>query len=727
MPIIRVVLDVPLHTLFDYIAPGVTTQHIGARVQVPFGKKLVTGVIVEVTSSSSISAGKLKSARCIFSDVPPLPKALLDLFKFCSDYYHYPLGQVVMNGLPSRLRSIKPFVQKPQVAFQFRITNEGRVADASSIPSRSFLKHRLLTLLRESEVTNVGEIKQLSPSAPKVLKELVKLGWVEEVFSSFTSAPEISSELTLTTEQESAVNDIVAEASQFNTWLLHGITGSGKTEVYLRLVALQLFRGRQTLVLIPEISLTPQLEVVFRTRFPATPIISLHSGLNRSERANGWLQALQGKAQIILGTRLSVFTPIPNLGLIIVDEEQDSSFKQQSGLCYSARDVAIFRAKYTNIPVILGSATPSLESYYNAINRRYRMLHLSSRAADKAVLPNVRCIDTRVAKVREGLSEPLIAALEKNITLNQQSLVFINRRGYAPVLMCKSCTWTATCTRCTSRLVVHLQEKKLRCHYCGYKELISSACPRCGDQDIAPFGHGTQRVEAALAARFPDARILRIDRDSTRRKEAWKEILEDIYEQRVDILVGTQILAKGHNFPNLGLVGVLNSDASLYSTDFRAAEHLFSQLMQVAGRTGRANITGEVLIQTKFPNHPIYHALRRHNYETLAQTLLTERKAASFPPFAFQALLRAEAFQLATALDFLTNAATMARPTRNVEVFDPVPAQMARLRGMERAHLLVQSSSRKELQEFLTSWCTKLDKLPIGKIRWALDVDPFEF
>ncbi len=727
MPIIRVVLDVPLDTLFDYIAPGVTTQHIGARVQVPFGRKLVTGVIVEVTSSSSISAGKLKSATCIFSDVPPLPKALLDLFKFCSDYYHYPLGEVVMNGLPSRLRSTKPFVQKPQVAFQFRITNEGRVADTSSIPSRSFLKYRLLTLLREFGVINIGEIKQLSPRAPKALKELVKLGWVEEVSSSLTSTPETSSELTLTTEQESAVNDIVAEASQFNTWLLHGITGSGKTEVYLRLVALQLLRGRQTLVLIPEISLTPQLEVVFRTRFPATPIISLHSGLTKSERANGWLQALQGKAQIILGTRLAVFTPIPNLGLIIVDEEQDNSFKQKSGLCYSARDVAIFRAKYTNIPVILGSATPSLESYYNAINRRYRMLRLSSRAADKAVLPNVRCIDTRAAKVREGLSEPLIAALEKNLAINQQSLIFINRRGYAPVLMCKSCTWTATCTRCTSRLVVHLQEKKLRCHYCGYKELISSACPECGDQDIAPFGHGTQRVEAALAARFPDARILRIDRDSIRRKEAWKEILEDIHEQRVDILVGTQILAKGHNFPNLGLVGVLNSDASLYSTDFRAEEHLFSQLMQVAGRTGRANITGEVLIQTKFPGHPLYHALRRHNYETLAHKLLTERKAAGFPPFAYQALLRAEASQLATALDFLTNAAAMARPTRNVEVFDPVPAQMARLKGMERAHLLVQSSSRMELQKFLTSWRTKLVNFPVRKIRWALDVDPFEF
>ncbi len=726
MSIIRVALDVPLDILFDYIAPGVTKQHIGARVQVPFGKKLVIGVIVEVTSSSRVSEGKLKSAICIFSDVPPLPKALLDLFKFCSNYYHYPLGEVVMNGLPARLRSTKPFVQKSQVASQFRITKKGHVADTASISGRSFLKHRLLILLKESEVTNVREIKQLSPGALKALKEFVKLGWVEEVFSTFTPPSETSLEFALTTEQEGVVNEIVAEANQFNTWLLHGITGSGKTEVYLRLVALQLLKGRQTLVLIPEISLTPQLEAVFRTRFPTTPIISLHSGLNTSERANGWLQALQGKAKIILGTRLAVFTPIPNLGLIIVDEEQDNSFKQQSGLCYSARDVAIFRAKYTNIPIILGSATPSLESYYNAINRRYRMLRLSSRAVDKAVLPNVRCIDTRAVKVREGLSEPLIAALEKNLALNQQSLIFINRRGFAPVLMCKSCTWTATCARCTSRLVVHLQEKKLRCHYCGYKESISSVCPKCGSQDIAPFGHGTQRVEAALVARFPYAKILRIDRDSTRRKDAWKEILEDIHEQRVDILVGTQILAKGHNFPNLGLVGILNSDASLYSTDFRAAEYLFSQLMQVAGRAGRANITGEVLIQTKFPGHPLYHALRRHNYETLAQTLLTERKVASFPPFAYQALLRAEAPKLETALDFLASAA-MSWPVGNVEMFDPVPAQMARLKGMERAHLLVQSSSRKELHKFLTSWRTKLDKLSIRNTRWVLDVDPFEF
>ncbi len=727
MPIIRVALDVPLDVLFDYILPNAKRKHIGARVQVPFRRKLVIGVIIEVTSNSSVPANKLKSAKCIFSDIPPLPKALLDLFRFCSDYYHSPLGEVVMNGLPTRLRSGKPFMQKSQSIFKFRITDKGHVVDTSSIPSRSYLKSRVLAYLKESGDISVNEIKKISPGATRILKQFVKLGWVEAIPSTLPSASELSLGPELTKEQKIAVDEISAESDQFNCWLLHGVTGSGKTEVYLQLVALKLLQGKQTLVLIPEISLTPQLETVFHTRFPDTSIISLHSGLNSTERANGWLQALEGKAKIILGTRLAVFTPIPNLGLIIVDEEQDSSFKQKSGLCYSARDVAIFRAKYTNIPIILGSATPSLESYFNAINRRYRMLRLLSRAADKAELPNVICIDTRVVKAREGLSDPIIKAIEKNLTLNRQSLIFINRRGFAPVLMCKSCAWTAACTRCTSRLVVHLREKKLRCHYCGYVEDISPVCPKCGGQEVAPFGHGTQRIESVLAEHFPDARILRIDRDSTRRKEAWKEILKDIHNQHVDILVGTQILAKGHNFPNLGLVGILNSDASLYSTDFRAAEYLFSQLMQVAGRGGRGNITGEVLIQTKFPNHPIYHALRKHNYEILAQTLLAERKQANFPPFVYQALLRAEASQLDTALDFLANAAKMIQPTKNMEIFDPVPAQMSRLKGMERAHLLVQSYSRKELQKFLVSWRSKLDKLPTRKTRWMLDIDPLEF
>ena len=330
-------------------------------------------------------------------------------------------------------------------------------------------------------------------------------------------------------------------------------------------------------------------------------------------------------------------------------------------------------------------------------------------------------------RVKEGLSEKLIAALKKKIELNQQSLIFINRRGFAPVLMCKSCTWTANCSRCTSRLVVHLKEKKLQCHYCGHKEHILSACPNCGSRDIVPFGQGTQRVEAALKELFPNAKILRIDRDSTRRKESWKKILKDIHEKRVDILVGTQIITKGHNFPNLELVGVLNPDASLYSTDFRATEYLFSQLLQVAGRAGRLSNTGEVLIQTKFPNHPLYQALQHHNYEKIAKMILIERKMANFPPYVYQALLKAEAPKISTALDFLTHAMSIIPKGKRVEIFDPVPAQMAKLKGMERAHLLVQSNSRAALQEFLTNWKVKLDKISTRKIRWALDIDPIEF
>jgi primosomal protein N' (replication factor Y) (superfamily II helicase) len=731
MPVIRVALDVPVNILFDYLAPDITAQDIGSRVCVPFGRKLVTGIIMEVATYSSVPPDKLKSAVRVFRDIPPLPKALLDLFRFCSAYYHHPLGEVAMNGLPGRLRSIKPFVLDSPATFQYCLTPEGRTADISVIPTRSIVKQRLLARLRESPAMNIDEVKQLSRRAPSALKELITLRWVEEISAAFpsTAVPitKIPPVPTLTTDQKNAVNDIGAKINEFNTWLLHGITGSGKTEVYLRLISLLLLQERQTLVLVPEINLTPQLEASFRARFPAVRLVSLHSGLSPFERAQGWLQAQQGEAKIILGTRLAVFTPLPKLGLIIVDEEQDISFKQQEGLRYSARDVAIFRAKHANAPVILGSATPSLESYYNAMSGRYLRLRLSSRAVKNATLPVIRCIDTRAAKTNEGLSPPLIAALEKCLALNQQSLVFINRRGYAPVLLCKSCAWTATCHRCASRLVVHLGEKKLRCHHCGHQERFPSVCPECGDQDISPFGHGTQRVEAALAQRFPDARIVRIDRDSMRRKGAWQEILKSIQEHRMDILVGTQILAKGHDFPSLSLVGILNSDASLFSTDFRASERLFAQLMQVAGRAGRAGIPGEVLVQTEFPDHPLYHALRQHDYDALAQTLLMERKMAGFPPFVYQALLRAEAPRIDAALDFLTRAAAIAKVTKSVEVFDPVPAQMARLKGQERAYLLIQSSSRKKLQEYLAAWRTKLDTLSAHKVRWTLDVDPLEF
>ncbi len=727
MPIIRVALDVPVATLFDYLASDATTHDIGVRVQVPFGRKIMTGVIMEVLDSSPVTPSKLKSVASLFHDIPPLPLTLLDLFRFCSDYYHHPLGEVVMNSLPSRLRSSKPFIQKPTTPFQFRLTDAGRHADTTSIPVRSIIQHRLLTRLRETGVIKPEEARQISPSAPKVLQKFREMGWIEEVSIHSSIAKSISSPV-LNTEQQTAFDAVANDIRKFNVWLLHGITGSGKTEIYLRLITLLLLQGRQTLVLVPEISLTPQLEHIFRSRFPTTLLVCLHSRLSDSERLKGWLQAQKGEAKIVLGTRLAVFAPLPKLGMIIVDEEQDGSFKQQDGLRYSARDVSIFRAKQENVPVILGSATPSLESYYHATNGRYRMLRLSSRAVKKAVLPAVHCIDIRSAKCMDGLSKPLVTALEKVLAQDQQSLVFLNRRGYAPVLLCKSCSWTAKCHRCTSRLVVHLREKQLRCHHCGHQERFPSSCPDCGDQDIVPFGQGTQRVEALLAERFPNARILRIDRDSTRLKNGWEKMLKDIYERRVDILVGTQILAKGHDFPNLSLVGILNSDAALFSTDFRAAERLFAQLMQVAGRAGRADIPGEVLVQTEFPDHPLYYALRRHDYAALAQTLLSERKMAGFPPFVYQALLRAEAPQISTAMNFLTSAAELAGSTTGgVEIFDPVPAQMARLKGLERAHLLVQSGSRKKLQEFLTSWYTRITTLPIRKVRWSLDVDPQEF
>jgi primosomal protein N' (replication factor Y) len=410
-----------------------------------------------------------------------------------------------------------------------------------------------------------------------------------------------------------------------------------------------------------------------------------------------------------------------------VDEEHDPSFKQQEGLRYSARDVAVFRAKQAGVPVILGSATPSLESYHAALTGRYTRLRLPLRAVKNAALPAVRCVDMRTIRAKDGLSSPTTDALARCLALNQQSLVFINRRGYAPVLLCRSCGWAAACHRCASRLVVYLGEKQLRCHHCGHREGFPNSCPQCGDQDIAPFGHGTQRVAATLAERFPDAHVMRIDRDSTRRKDAWLQMLKDIQEKRVDILVGTQILAKGHDFPNLSLVTILNSDASLYSTDFRASERLFAQLMQVAGRAGRSGIEGEVLIQTEFPGHPLYHALQKHDYDALARTLLEERRAAGFPPFVYQALLRAEAPEIAVALSFLASAAAIAQAPEEVEVFDPVPAQMSRLKGMERAYLLAQSGSRKKLQAFLAGWRSRLDALPSRKVRWILDVDPLEF
>lgn len=728
MPVIRVALSVPVDTLFDYQADDANEHDIGARACVPFGKKKLTGVIVAVGAETQIAAEKLKPVHCIFREIKPLPVALLNLFHFCSQYYHHPLGMVIMNGLPVKLRNNKAVsLKRSPHDDRYVLTAAGTSIDLSSIPARNRVARNLLNAFQHTAALTASQVKQISPRANKLLPEWIRLGWITAQPISTARVTGTAKIPTLTSEQAVAVDAITSSNWQFDTWLLHGVTGSGKTEVYLRIIEPMLTQDKQTLVLIPEISLTPQLEAVFRNRFPAIPVVSLHSGLNDTERLIGWLQAQRGEAKIILGTRLAVFTPLPGLGLIIVDEEQDSSFKQQDGLRYSARDLAIFRGKQANIPVVLGSATPSLESYHHALTGRYRHVRLLSRAVQNAALPSIRCIDMRINKTQDGLSQPLLQALDQCLQEKHQSLIFLNRRGYAPVLLCKSCGWSAACQRCSSRLVVHLRDKKLSCHHCGHQVQFPRACPQCGNQDITPFGQGTQRVEETLAAHFPSARILRIDRDSTRRKHAWQEILHAIQTQQVDILIGTQLLAKGHDFPNLALVGILNADNALYSTDFRASERLFAQLMQVAGRAGRANVAGHVLIQTEFPEHPLYQSLRQHDYDALAQTLLAERKIAGFPPYVYQALLRAEAHDIRIVLDFLNQAKQLAQSLGTIELFDPVPAHMVRLKGLERGHVLVQSASRKHLQIFLTGWYAKLITLPGQKVRWVLDIDPLEF
>ena len=540
--------------------------------------------------------------------------------------------------------------------------------------------------------------------------------------------PTLAGELPrLLAAQQTAV-DAISATTGFQTLLLHGVTGSGKTEVYLRAIEAVLARGGQALMLVPEIALTPQLEGRVAARFPGARIVCANSGMGDAARARGFLEALGGRAQIVLGTRLAVFMPLPRLQLIIVDEEHDASFKQQEGLRYSARDVAVWRAHQLNIPVVLGSATPSLETFHHASTGRYQLLELPERAVAEA-MPVVRIVDTRREKLQEGLSAVLLAGLQLRLERGEQSLVFLNRRGYAPVLACPPCGWISRCQRCAANLVLHLADQRLRCHHCGFETAIPRACPDCGNVDLLPFGRGTQRLETMLAERFPEARVLRIDRDSASTPKKWQALLATIHAGEADILVGTQMLAKGHDFPLLTLVGAVGADAALFAADFRAPERLFAQLMQVGGRSGRADLPGEVLIQTEYPDHPLYRALVDHDYVRFARAQLGERRIAGFPPFSFQAMLRAEARSIEQSLAFLTAARAAAEPLADgVTLYDAVPMRMQRLMALERGQLLVESVSRPALQNFLAAWMEQLYALKMpGGLRWHLDVDPLEF
>jgi primosomal protein N' (replication factor Y) len=539
--------------------------------------------------------------------------------------------------------------------------------------------------------------------------------------------PGFEAPLPLNGEQRAALDAIRVGEGRFHPVVLQGITGSGKTEVYLHLVAAALARGRQALMLVPEIGLTPQFQERVRSRFPGARLVATHSGLSQGERAQAWLDAQSGAAQVVLGTRSAVLLPFRDLGLIVVDEEHDASYKQQEGLRYSARDLAVRRAQRLAIPVVLGSATPSLESVANAAEGRYALARLGARAAAGAALPSVRTIDTRADRPVEGLSHALLQAIRERVRRGEQSLVFVNRRGFSPVLFCRACNWHSECRRCSANLVLHRGAGELRCHHCGRRERVPAACPSCGAEDLAPVGQGTQRVEEALAGALDGVKVARVDRDSTARKGALGRVFDDLRAGRIDVVVGTQMLAKGHDYPALTLVGVLGADNALFSADFRAAERLHAQLVQVAGRAGRADKPGEVLIQTDFPYHPLYAAVASHDFDRFAQAELEERRRAGFPPHGHLALLRAESKKAGEALEFLAQARRTARRLADdVEVFDPVPAALERKAGFERAQLLARASARQSLQRFLRAWREALLARGERRVRWSLDVDPIE-
>ena len=553
-----------------------------------------------------------------------------------------------------------------------------------------------------------------------------------EAMAASPATDELRPRHALNPPQRAAVDAIVAAHRSFAPMLLHGITGSGKTDVYLAAAAHFVAQGEQVLILVPEINLTPQFEQHVAAALPGIATATLHSRLATGARRKHWDAAANGTARIVLSTRLGVFAPLPQLALIVVDEEHDDSYKQQDGVRYHARDLAVWRARKRSVPIVLGSATPSLETWARAKASRYRTLALPQRAGTRAKLPEIRFAPVRGQETRDGLSRELRDALAARLAAGEQSLLFINRRGFAPSLKCAACAWESECPRCSARLVVHRAPERLRCHHCGHVERPPRACPECGNVDLLPVGFGTQRLEQTIRALYPTARVARVDRDTTRAKDAFADVRQRVEDRELDILVGTQMLAKGHDFPRLTLVGVLGADNALYSADFRATERLAALLMQVAGRAGRAELAGTVIVQTDFPDHPVYRALATHDYDRFADELLRERDAAQLPPASHVALLVAEAHARADVDRFLDDAVDRARAVQGsadvVEVFPPVPPTMARRAGFERGQVLVQSLRRAALHAFLPQWRDAVAASPAStRVRWALDVDPAAF
>lgn len=723
---LKVAVPSPLYRDFDYLPPPDADPAAllpGVRLKLPFGRRELVGVLLETADKSAVPAAKLKAARRLLDAAPVIPPDMLALARWAADYYRHPIGEVVQALLPVSLRQGRPATVAGLSAWH--LSTAGREADPGGL-ARAPKQRALHALLAAHDGGLDGaEIAAALPGAGTALRALRKRGWVEEVArdrppdgGGLTSPPPA-----LNPAQRAAAGEIKSALDGYRAFLLDGVTGSGKTEVYLEAIAAALERGRQALVLLPEINLTPQTLARFRARFGT--VAAFHSGLGDGERLAAWLAARDGQARVIVGTRSAVWLPLARPGLFVVDEEHDASFKQQEGFRYSARDLAVVRAQRARVPVVLGSATPSLESLHNAAQQRYKRLPLPERAGN-ARHPTVRLLDVRSRPLSAGLSDLLIDAVRRHLDEAGQVLLFLNRRGYAPTFMCHDCGAQELCKRCDARMTLH-GRGRLVCHHCGAERPAPSACARCGGKSFGAFGQGTERIEQVLAELFPGAGVARVDRDSTRRKGSMEKILEEVHSGARRLLVGTQMLAKGHDFPKVTLVGVLDADQGLFSADFRASERMAQLITQVAGRAGRAERLGEVLIQTLKPDHPLLRHLVKEGYGSFAAAALAERRGAGLPPYAALALLRAEAPSPEAPRAFLQAALNRlaAGRTSGVSLLGPAPAPMERRAGRYRAHLLLQASQRVPLQKLLAATLPELDELrEARRVRWSVDVDP---
>ena len=728
-PILRVAIPSPVRQTFDYLPPLACGQEVllpGIRVKVPFGRTTAIGILIEVAAHSRVEQGRLKRALAVLDEQPLIPQDMLLLMLWASSYYHHPLGEVIFSALPPPLREGKPAEVKGISTWQ--ISAAGLEADAKAL-TRAPRQAMLLSLLR-ANAQGLSAAALAAGNWRPALAALIAKGWVIERQAPCLGAVAGSADEAippLNEAQQQAVQAVLA-APGFQPFVLDGVTGSGKTEVYLRIIEQVIAAGRQALLLVPEIGLTPQLVQRFQSRFQV-PLAVLHSNLSDQERLCAWLMARDGSAPIVIGTRSALFTPLHRPGVLIIDEEHDLSFKQQDGFRYHARDLAVIRAQRAQVPIVLGSATPSLETLGNVGEGRYQSLALPKRAGT-AQPPLMSVLDVRHQPMEGNISQPFIEMIRQHVTRGEQVLLFLNRRGYAPVLLCHDCGWIATCKRCDARMVLYQAQRSLsRCHHCGAERPTEQRCPSCQSTSLVAIGQGTERVEEVLGKHFAAAGIVRIDRDSTRRKGSMQALLDGVHAGRSQILIGTQMLAKGHHLPNVTFVGIVDADQGLFGVDFRASERMAQLIVQVAGRAGRGAKPGQVVIQTHHPDHPLLYTLITQGYAAFAQAALLERRQAELPPYSHMALLRAEAVSAELPQAFLQQAYEQGRLLNNahVQLSAPVAAPMERRAGRYRAQLLLQSQQRAPLQRFLSAWIAQIETLKMArKVRWSIDVDPME-